>query len=126
MRGRLRFVAPKDDDAPWEDAFSDSAPTKLDEGKALPDEAVPMPTPTRDTTGKYKTLSGYGTSSDVQSELAFGRGCAYCTKKVLMAFKLAMMASGTHPDVAQVQVDKLLMWMNDPENARLINEAMKD
>jgi hypothetical protein len=86
---------------------------------------VPAPTSVRDTTGKYKTLSGYGVSADVQSELAFGRGCAHCTKKVLMALKLAQMASGTHPAVAQAQVEKLRAWMEDPENAELIRVALE-
>ncbi len=117
---------PRDDDD-WEREFAeDDAPTKLDEEGTLPDEAVPVPTPARDTTGKYKTLTGYEVSADVQSELAFGRGCAHCTKKVFTALKLAMMASGTHPDIAQVQIDRLAMWMNDPENAELIRVTMKE
>lgn len=90
-------------------------------------EAVPMPAPTHDTTGKYKTLTGYEGSADVQSELAFGRGCAHCTRKFLAALKLwQMVVFKIHPDVAQVRVDKLLIWMNDPQNVELIREAIKD
>jgi hypothetical protein len=115
-----------EDDQPWEDEFPEEAPTRLDNIKELPAEAVPTHASTRDTTGKYKTLTGYGTSSDVQSELAFGRGCAHCTKKVLMALKLAQMASGTHPAIAQAQVDKLRAWMENPQNAELIRVALEE
>lgn len=111
-------------DPPWEDEFAED--TKLDQRQALPEESVPAAVSPRDVTGKYKTLSGYGVSSDVQTELAFGRGCAHCTKKVLMALKLAQMASGTHPTIAQAQVEKLRAWMNDPQNAELIRVAMAD
>jgi hypothetical protein len=116
---------PEDDD--WEREFlEEDASTRIDKEPTIPDEAIPTPAPTHDTTGKYKTLSGYEVSADVQSELAFGRGCAHCTKKVLMAFKLWQMDAKVHESVAQARVDKLLMWMNDPQNAELIRVALED
>lgn len=118
-------MAPQDDDTPWEREYEEEKPTELDKRSTLPEEAVPEAVQSPDTTGKYKTLSGYATT-DVRSELAFGRGCAHCTKKVLTALKLAQMASGTHPVVAEAQVKKLRAWMEDPANAELIRVAMKD
>lgn len=112
-----------DDDPPWENEFDENAETRIDKREVLPGEAVPEPIEAR-TTGKYKTLSGYA-SADVQNELAFGRGCAHCTKKVLTALRLAQMASGTHPAIADAQVEKLRAWMEDPANAELIRVAMK-
>jgi len=115
-----------EDDPPWEDEYAEDAPTRLDTDKTVAAvvEAVPIPIEAR-STGKYKTLSGYGVSPDVQSELAFGRGCAHCTKKVLMALKLRLIETGTHPDVADAQIEKFRIWMEDPDNVELVRVAMK-
>lgn len=89
-------------------------------------EAVPTPASTHDTTGKYKTLTGYSVSVDVQRELAFGRGSAHATKKVLTGLRLRLIASGHHPAVAAAQVEAFQRWMEDPKNAELIRVTMKD
>ena len=109
----------EDDDAPRETDFDDAPDTQKVEIEAVPEFAE-----TKDSTGKYKT--GYEVSADVQSELAFGRGCAHCTKKFMTALKLWLMSLRVHESVAQVRVDKLLIWMNDPENAELIRVTMKN
>jgi hypothetical protein len=120
-------------DPPWEDEFSSDARTQHDTDKTVVAvEAVPAEVSVRDT-GKYKTLPSFGsTATDVQqstaavqSELAFGRGCAHCTKKVLMALKLRLIEGGTHPAVADEQIEKFRRWMDDPVNAELVRVAMK-
>lgn len=116
------------EDPPWEDEFAvvpndDEAKTKRDR---TPVEAVPRAVASPDTTGKYRTLSGYGVNADVQSELAFGRGCAHCTKKLLMAFKLWRMAARVHPAAAEAQVEQFRMWMEDPTNAELVRVALEE
>lgn len=112
-----------EDDPPWEDEFD--AETKADTDKTVIAEAVPTEVSSRDT-GKYKTLPGFSVAADVQSELAFGRGCAHCTKRVLMALKLRLIQGGANPAGADVWVEKFKQWMHDPNNAELVRVALED
>ena len=119
------MVSTRDDDPSWEGEFAatdDEKATEIDKREVLPEEAVPAAVSAHDTTGKYKTLSYV--AADVRSELAFGRGCAHCTKKVLTAFKLWLMSKRVDPTAAQVRVDELIAWMHDPRNAELIRVAL--
>jgi hypothetical protein len=110
-------MAGEDDDPPWENEFGDNAPTKLDAREAVP-EAVPS----KDSTGKYKTLPGFADAVELTREHYLAMGEIRGIKRVLTAFRLAMIQSGTSPEVAFEQMDRLQRWM--AVNDELIRAAM--
>ena len=114
-----------EEDPPWETEFdTDDTSKKTVVDQPVLEEAVPAVIASRDTTGKYKTLPGHGTA-DVQSELAFGRGCAHCTRRLLIALEMRMVESGATPAVAAAQVAAFQRWMDDPAIDERIRAAMK-
>ena len=119
----------EDDDAPWETEYDDAADTQKIEPEQIPElaqskEAIPEPVPSRDSTGKYKTLPGFAEAVEDTREHYEALGEIRGMKKVFTALRLLRIGAGDHPDTADVKIERLRMWMAD--NEKLIDEAMKD
>jgi uncharacterized protein YwlG (UPF0340 family) len=108
-------MAGPDDPDEWDFEGED---TRLDELDAIP-EAIDR---TRDSTGKYLTLQG---QQMVDREVELARARADQIEYDMMALKLAMMEGGTHPAIAEAQVDKLRRWAAVPANDHLIRVMLK-
>src|SRR5262249_34663921 len=94
------FVMPDRRDDDWENEFSEDAPTRLD-------EAIPDPVPSKDSTGKYKTLPGFAEAVEHASEHYEAQGEIRGMRRVFTALRLLRIGAGDHPDRAGVQIERL-------------------
>lgn len=106
-----------DDDPPWENEFGDEEPTRLDAVEAIP-EAVPS----KDSTGKYKTLPGFADAVEQTREHYLAQGRIYEAKRIFTAFRLLRIGAGDSPARAEALTEKFKKWIAD--NEELIRVAM--
>jgi len=87
-------------------------------------EAVPEPVPSKDSTGKYKTLPGLAEAVEDTRDHYLALGEMRGLKKAFTTLKLIRIGAGDHPATADALVAKFKKWM--VENEALIRAAMDE
>jgi hypothetical protein len=108
-----------DDD--WED-FGEDEPTRADPPPEV--QAVPVPVPPTDTTGRYGTLVGYEVARETVERIAVARGRTTERAFVLASLRFFLVDLGSNLAGADDLVQRFHAWLQKEENQRLVTAAL--